>query len=202
MPRTTSSHTKRWAKRQRDFRKEYQARIARGLAVGKSRSAARGHARVADLPKPPPTPINRDDPREKALKLMRHGSSQRQAAREAGISVEQLRRYQLLNTASQRQGRKWVIFDLRPQSFWIAANGQMKSVTIANEEGSLVGHYWSAINAFLASNDAGHLEPYTGQGVRDVNGKFWPFEVRPNVLRKLDSVGELHFLEIYADVAS
>ena len=30
---------------------------------------------------------------------------------------------------------------------------------------------------------------------------FTPYETRPNVLRKLDSVGELSFIEIYADVA-
>ena len=192
----------RGRKRRRDFRREYQARISKGLASGKSRSAARGHARAVDLPKPPPAPIDRDDPRERALRMMRHGSSQRAAAKAVGISVEQLRRYQLLNTTSQRQGGKWVIFDLRPQSFWIATNGQIKAVTIANEEGSLVGHYWSAVNSFLASNDPAHLDPYVGQGVRDVNGKFWPFEVRPNTLRKLDSIGELHFLEIYADVAT
>ena len=200
MARSTSNRTKRRTFRRRNYRAEYQRRVAKGLATGKSLAAARGHARAADLPKPPATPIDRSDPRERALKLMRHGATQKQAAKEVGISVEQLRRHQLINTTSRRQGRKWVIFDLRPQSFWIATGGQMTAGALATDDGSLVGHYWSAVNAFLASNDRAHLEPYAGQGVRDVNGKFWPFEVGPNALRKLDSIGELHFLEIYADV--
>ena len=37
-------------KRKRNYAKEYLIRIARGLAGGKSRSQARGHARAADLP--------------------------------------------------------------------------------------------------------------------------------------------------------
>jgi hypothetical protein len=37
-------------KRIRDYAKEYLIRIARGLAGGKSRSQARGHARAVDLP--------------------------------------------------------------------------------------------------------------------------------------------------------
>jgi hypothetical protein len=187
--------------RKRDFRSEYRARIAKGLAAGKTRSVARGHARAADLAKSESAPIDRNDPRELALRLMRRGVSQKAAAKEAGVSVERLRRYQLLNTSSARHGRHWVIFDLRPQSFWMVSNGQMKAVTLPNEEGSRIGHYWNAVNEFLASNDPIYLDPYAGEGVIDVSGRYWPFEVRPNVLRKLDSIGELHFLEIYSDVA-
>ena len=146
-------------------------------------------------------PIVRGDPRERALKLMRKGLSQASAARAAGVSVEQLRRFRLLNTTSQRRGGLWEIFDSRPQSFWIASDGKMRSVTLPNDEGGEVGRYWIAINEFLASNDADHLEPYIGRGIYDLNGRYWLFETRPNVLRKLDSVGELHFIEIYADVA-
>jgi hypothetical protein len=201
MSATKTNPIKRQVQRRRNFRAEYQARLAKGLAAGKSRSAARGHARAADLPKPLPAPIDRNDPREQALKLMRRGATQKAAATETKISVEQLRRYQHLHTSSRRVGRKWDIFDLRPQSFWIATNGRMKAVTLANDEGSLIGHYWNAVNEFLATNKRAFLEPYEGLGVRDINGKFWPFEVRPNVLWKLDGIGELHFLEIYANVA-
>lgn len=201
MSRPTSKHSKRKTFRQRNYRLEYQTRKAKGLAAGKSVSAARGHPRATDLPKPQPGPIDRDSPLERALKAMRKGASQAKAAKSAGVSVEKLRRHRLLHTTSQRRGREWILFDLRPQLFWIASGGRMKSVTLPNEEGSAVGHYWSAVNEFLATNDASHLEPYIGQGVRDIQGRFWPFEVGPNTLRKLDSIGELHFLEIYADVA-
>ena len=185
----------------RNYKVEYRRRLERGTAAGKSRSAARGHPRAADLPRAEPRIIDRNDPRERALKLMKRGASQARAAKAAGVSEEQLRRYRLLNTTSQKQGRQWVIFDSRPQAFWIASNGKMRSVTFANDEGSTVGHYWSAVNEFLASNDAEHLAPYIGEGVYDVRDRLWIFETRPNVLRKLDAVGELNFIEIYADVA-
>ena len=201
MAQTKSTNTKRRTFRQRDYRAEYQRRIARAQAAGKSLSAARGHPRAADLPKPAPAPINRTDPRERALKMMRHGASQAEAAKASGVSVEQLRRYRLLNTTSERRGGQWIIFDTRPQLFWIASEGRMRSVTLAFDEGGGVGRFWNAVNEFLATNDPDHLEPYIGEGVYDVRDKLWIFETRPNVLRKLDSVGELHFIEIYADVA-
>ena len=48
---------KRRTFRKRDFKLEYQKRVERGLSAGKSRSAARGHARAIDLPKPSPRRI-------------------------------------------------------------------------------------------------------------------------------------------------
>jgi hypothetical protein len=189
-------------RRQRSFKEEYRRRIERGLAAGKSRSAARGHPRAADLPKPPSGPIDRDDPRERALKLMRKGSSQAEAARATGVSVEQLRRYRLQHTTSELRHGRWAIFDSRPQQFRILSDGAIRVVILDNDEGSQVGHYWNAVNAFLASNDADHLAPYIGEGVYDQSGRLWILETRPNVLRRLDSVGELDFLEIYADVAA
>ena len=188
-------------RKNRNYKAEYRRRIAKALAAGKSRSAARGHPRAADLPRPTPSPIDRKDPRERALKLMGHGASQAKAARATGISAEELSRYRQLYTTSLRRGREWVIFDTRPQGFQIASDGRQRTVVLANDEGSRVGGYWHAVNEFLATNDADRLDPYIGEGVYDVNDKLWIFETRPNVLRKLDSIGELHFTEIYADVA-
>ena len=36
-----------------------------------------------------------------------------------------------------------------------------------------------------------------GLRLRGFQSQFWPFETRPNVLRKLDSAGELSFVEFY-----
>src|SRR5262249_18016923 len=152
----------------------------RGLAAGKSRSAARGHARAADLPKPRPSPIDLKSPVEKALSRMRRGESQRSAAKAEGIGVERLRAYQKLNTISKRQGRKWVISDLRPQGFWLATRGQFKPVTLPRDEGTVVSNYWQAVDKFLQSNNVQHLRPFEGKGVRDVQGRFHPFETAPN----------------------
>ncbi len=131
---------------------------------------------------------------------MRRGESQTSAAQSAGVSIEKLRRYRLLHTTSQRSGQKWVIFDSRPQAFWVITDGKFMAVTLPNDEGSSVSAYWRAVDKFLNTNDADHVERFEGEGVYDVQGRFHRFETRPNVLRKLDSIGELNFIEIYADV--
>ena len=93
-------------KRIRDYAKEYLIRIARGLAGGKSRSQARGHARAIDLPSSTSSqPFKRSEPLEDALKLMKKGVSQKEAAKRAGVSAETLRRFQKANTTSQRKGQ-------------------------------------------------------------------------------------------------
>jgi DNA invertase Pin-like site-specific DNA recombinase len=96
------------------YAKEYLIRIARGLAGGKSRAQARGHARTVDLPSnASPQPFKRSEPLEGALKLMKQGVSQRNAAKQAGVSPETLRRFQKANTTSQREGHRWIIVDIR-----------------------------------------------------------------------------------------
>lgn len=185
---------------QRDYRAEYQRRISRGLAMGKSRSAARGHPRAADLPKPEFDSIDRSSALERALNHMRRGLSQSAAAKLSGVSVEALRRHRLLHTQSLRHGRQWVIFDLRPQAFWLASQGKIVAVTLANDDGSQISAYWRAVNRFLETNDDEHLFPFEGDGIYDLKGQYHPYETRPNVLRRMEAVDDLNFIEIYADV--
>ncbi|WP_210484644.1 hypothetical protein [Microvirga antarctica] len=185
------------SKRIRDFKKEYQARIARGLAKGKSRAQSRGHARANDLPSGTAGTIDAESPLEKALKLMKQGMSQKQAAKAVGVSAEKLRRYQKQNTTSVRQGRRWVISDSRPVSMVMATRGKLKTVTLPRDAGGDIGRHWVAINKFLETNDPSHLKPFVGRGLRDNQSLLHPFETRPNILRKLDSVGELSFVDIY-----
>jgi len=184
-------------KRIRDFKQEYLARIARGLASGKSRSQARGHARAGDLPHASPLPFEKENWLEKAQKLMKQGATQKEAAKAAGVSAETLRRFQKQNTTSRREGRRWVIVDERPVTVVMATGGKLHDVTVTHDAASDIGRHWVAINKFLESNDPSHLEPFVGLGLRDTRKRFWPFETRPNILRKLDSAGELSFVELY-----
>jgi hypothetical protein len=185
------------SKRIRDFKQEYLARIARGLASGKTRSQARGHARAGDLPHASPLPFEKENRLEKALKLMKQGTTQKEAAKAAGVSAETLRRFQKQNTTSRREGRRWVIVDERPVTVVMATRGKLHDVTVTHDAASDIGRHWVAINKFLETNDPSHLEPFVGLGLRDTHKRFWPFETRPNVLRKLDSAGELSFVELY-----
>src|SRR5271168_959894 len=185
-------------KRKRNCPEEYLIRIARGLAGGKSRSEARGHARAADLPSDAGLqPFKRSDPLEDALKLMKKGVSQKEAAKQAGVSAETLRRFQKANTTSHRKGRRWLISDTRPVSVVMATASKMRSVTVSHDASSDISRHWIAINLFLETNDPSHLAAFVGKGLRDSKGVFHPFETRPNILHKLDSVGELSFVDIY-----
>lgn len=186
--------------RNRNYKLEYERRITAGLSKGQSRSAARGHPRATDLTIPEPGPIDRDSPLEDALAHMRRGLSQSAAAKRSGVSVEALRRHRLMHTQSQRYGSTWVIFDLRPQPFWLATKGKLVSVTLANNEGTQVSAYWRAVDRFLADNDPEHLFRFEGDGVYDENGQYHPYETRPNVLRRMEAIDDLNFIEIYADV--
>jgi hypothetical protein len=188
--------------RKRNYATEYLIRIARGLAGGKSRSQARGHARAVDLSgTTAPQPFKRSEPLEDALKLMKQGVSQKKAAKQAGVSAETLRRFQKGNTTSRREGRRWVIADTRPVSVVMATRGKMRGVTVSHDASSDISRHWMAINHFLETNSPTHLAAFVGKGLRDSKGVFHPFETRPNVLRKLDSAGELSFIDIYRQTA-
>ena len=200
MSRTPSNTTNPKPKSARDYAAEYRRRIDKALAAGKSRSAGRGHPTIADIPAVP-APYDRDSALEKALTRIKHGETQKSAAKAEGISVEKLRTHQKLNTTSVRQGRRWIISDRRPISMWLGTRGTIKAIIVPADEGSAISSYWSHVNKFLDTNKLEHLAPFVGKGARDIEGRLHPFEVRPNVLRKLDSAGELDFLEIYADVA-
>src|ERR1700730_4560237 len=146
------------SKRIRDFKQEYLARIARGVASGKCRSQARGHARASDLPRREmPFPFEKESALEKALKMMRQGATQKQAARMVGVSAETLRRFQKQNTTSRRKGRRWVIVDERPVTVLMATRGKLRDVTVPHDAASDIGRHWVAINRFLESNDPSHL---------------------------------------------
>ena len=83
----------------------------------------------------------------------------------------------------------------------MATRGKMRTVTVSHDAASDISRHWIAINLFLETNDPSHLAAFVGKGLRDSKGVFHPFETRPNVLRKLDSVGELSFVDIYRQTA-
>jgi hypothetical protein len=171
------------SKRKRNYATEYLIRIARRLAGGKSNAS--------------PQPFKRSEPLEDALKLMKKGVSQKEAAKQSGASAETLRRFQKANTTSEREGRRCAILDTRPVSVVMATRGKMRPVTVSHDASSNISRHWIAINLFRETNDASHLAAFVGKGLRDSSDAFHPFETRPNILRKLDSVGELSFVDIY-----
>jgi hypothetical protein len=163
------------SKKKRNYAKEYLIRIARGLAGGKSRSQARGHSRAADLPSyVTPQPFKRSEPLEGALKLMKKGVSQKEAAKQAGVSAETLRRFQKANTASLREGHRWLIVDTRPVSVVMATRGKMRTVTVSHDASSDISRHWIAVT-WSGHSESRCVEERPSMGICGVAGQdSWP----------------------------
>jgi hypothetical protein len=184
-------------KRKRNYKLEYHRRKARGKRLGLSTSAARGHARVGERPKPAGISTNPRGPEETGLKMMKHGASLKAAAGANHISQERLRRYVRENAETSRKGKVWKITDRRRFHLPIYSRGQTVEVWLSDDGATKAGEYLSAISRFLPTGDASHLKPFVGDGVRDVSGTFHPFETGGNTLYRLDTKGELSVPEIY-----
>lgn len=183
--------------RKRDYKAEYQRRIANAAKRGLSRSQARGHARAGE--KPIRTKRVKSDERlEAALKLLRQTNNQGRAAKEVGVSAERFRRFLRSNALAKRQGRKWVLTDNRNRRMTVITDGEAVELTLRDfEQASLNGRHLSAVGAFLRTNDIDQLRPFEGQSVIDAAGQAHPLEVDPNALYRLAHAGSEVFHEVY-----
>jgi hypothetical protein len=152
--------------RQRDYQAEYARRIARGTALGLSRSQARGHPKgneapasiAASAPKPNP---KADPALEAAILAMNRGESLTQAARDARISPERLRRNLVSQSLATKKGGSWIIADNRPRRVPMIERARTKPVYVPGfDEASRVGKYHNAIGQFLRSQDLSALDAF------------------------------------------
>jgi hypothetical protein len=184
--------------RRRDYRAEYQRRIALAESRSQSRAVGRGHARAGERPKPAgPRLINPSLPEERAVKLIKEGKSLRAAAKTVGVTDERVRRHLKENTDATRNGRTWLVIDGRPRQFPIYSGGRLASPWLSPDEASRAAKFMAAVTVFLPSGDDGLLEPFVSMGVTDIRGRRFNFETDPNTLFELDAAGELNFPEIY-----
>lgn len=191
-------------KPKRDYGAEYRRRMALGKANGLSRSQARGHARPGEIRRKTLTIADPSDPRERALERVKAGMTRKAAAKSEGVSLKTLRRYLKENTTVKRKGGKLIITDRRPVMVLILSldNPNPYWVPVHKKAASKIGHHWNAIDKFIKTNKVSHLKPYKDRGVFDANRKYHPWETRPNILRKLESIGELSFINMYRDKAN
>jgi hypothetical protein len=183
--------------RQRNYRAEYERRIANAAKRGLSRSQARGHARAGEMPVRA-KPVQSDDRLEHALKLLRQTGNQSRAAKEAGVSAERFRRFLRSNALAERQGRQWQITDNRSRRMTVITEGDAIALTLRDfEQSSLNGKHQAAVGMFLRTNDADLLSPFKGQSVIDAAGKAHPLETDPNTLFRLAAAGGEVFHAIY-----
>jgi hypothetical protein len=190
------------AKPHRDYRAEYTRRVALAEARGESRSKGRGHARAGERPKPSqPRLISPVQGEERAVKLIKHGSTVRAAAKAVGVSEERVRRYLKENTNAKREGRQWIIRDERARQFPLYSEGRLISPRLAPTETSKAARFMHAVKAFLPSGNEEILAPFVGDGVNDLKGRRLAFETDPNRLYELDAADEPNFPELYKIVS-
>jgi hypothetical protein len=187
-------------KRKRDHKKEYARRMVRGAQQRLSRSAARGHPRAGERRQK--TTERSFDPHsreELALKMMRREkASLREAAARYRIGQERLRAYLKENTEASRAGGRWIIIDRRVRErFPVYSNGAIVTPLMSYEQTSEAGRYMQSVKQFLRTGDTRLLAPFTGKGARDVNARFYPFELDENTLYELDHRDEAVIPEQY-----
>ena len=197
MPKTRHSR-----QRPRNYKAEYERRIAKGLASGKSLSQARGHARAGERIVATTTKLVKPSlPEEQALRSIKAGSTLKAAAQETGVPPERLRRYIKENTAAHWTGRRWRIEDIRPRQMPLYSRGKLVSPWLPLEEARRAGEYMARVRPYLQTGSDALIAPYRSQSVRDVKGRVYPFETDEDTLFELDNMGELNFPEYYKIVA-
>jgi hypothetical protein len=118
--------------------------------------------------------------------MMRRGSSLRDASNQYRMSQERLRAYIKETTGATRENGRWKIIDHRSRQFPFYSNGAVVTPWMSLEQTSEAGRYMQAVKQFLRTGEATFLKPYAAKGVRDVNGRFYPFELDENTLYELD----------------
>ncbi len=188
-------------KRPRDYKAEYQRRLERGRGKGLSRSQSRGHPKAKEKNIRKPRPIN-DAAFQISLKALRSGKTLAEAAREIRVSPDRLRNQAQARGAIKQRGRKWIVRNELPRRMLIYSHGEAFSVTLDKfSHASKTGRYMSAVNKFLRTNDAAHLNQFLKKSVTDSSGKKYVFETDPNALYRLSASGGESFQDVYRIVA-
>lgn len=184
--------------RKRDYKAEYERRIASAAKRGLSRSQGRGHARIGEAAIRFPATQRDRDRFEAALKLYRQSGNQAAAAKALNLAPERLRRFLRENVEVEGRGHSLKITDNRHREMKVISKGAItKRILRDFDQSSLNGEHLNAVKAFLSTNDIDLLAPFAGRAVIDARGEAHPLETNPNVLHRLAHAGDEAFHEIY-----
>lgn len=190
--------------RKRDYKREYDRRMARAEELGLSRSQARGHPRAGEaslsklktsgqLKEAPSTTLERF---LRAARRVVSGESLTRAARAEHISPETIRR---INAERQVFGKRY-----DQQGKFIGwAGGEYPRFPVFTEEGrvhdevpfdektaSLMGQYWNAVDDALRGDDT-KLRSFRGVTVYDLLGTRYRLQADANAVRVMfDSMSD------------
>ena len=133
-----------------------------------------------------------------ALRILGTEKSVSVAARKAGIDPRKLRSVAIKNKILIRRGKRWIIQRDVPRRLLIYSGGKEHVITASKfRTASLIGRYMAAVRWFVQTNGLHHLEPFVGKSVKDISGKRFPLETRPNVLHRLANSGGDTFEQVY-----
>ena len=187
-------------KRNRIYADEYRRRIERALARGLSRSQARGHRKPSEarVTKNRAQKALEDHRLQMGLRFFRKEKNFAKAAKQAGLSTERLRTEAVEKGIVEKHGRCWVIKQNLPRRVLIYRGGREHIIVVGNfKAASLVGKHMSAVGSFVRTADISHQRPFIGKTVKDIDGKSYVLETRPNVLYRLSHAGGSSFQQIY-----
>lgn len=183
--------------RKRDYKAEYQRRIAKGDKQGLSRSQSRGHARAGEKPVRA-KPVQSDDRLEAALKLLRQNGDRTASAKSLGIAPERFRRFLRENVLIEGRGRSLKITDNRHRYMTVISRGEAQELRLRDyDQASLNGQHLSAVREYIRTNIRELLLPFNDHAVIDSKGKAHPLETDPNELHRIAAQGDEVFHEIY-----
>lgn len=181
----------------RDYKAEYQRRIANAEKRGLSRSQARGHAKAGEaaVGKKAAKPDQRF---EDALKHFRQTGNRASSAKAFGIAPERFSRFLSEAVQVSGRGKSAKITDNRPRDMTVFTQGERRKIKLRDyDQAKLNGSHLSAVNSFVSSNDIDLLRPFEGRSVIDAHGNAHPLETDPNTLHRIFASDEPSFPEIY-----
>jgi hypothetical protein len=186
----------------RDHAREYAQRIAHGLSRGLTRSQARGHPGPGQAYASGFEPPAFDPRLEEGLRKVRDGKTVPQAARAIDEPPNRLRNYLARTGVGEKDRGRWAVGqDDRLREWTFYSGGKRVAPHLSFDESRKAGAYMGAVGQALDTNDPGPQEPFDGDGVTDVEGRFWPFETRMNVLYRLNADRDAPYEQIYRIVA-
>jgi hypothetical protein len=136
-----------------------------------------------------------------ALRLMRKGSSLRDASKAVNLSEREIKR-QLGPTLRKVNGR-WSArkHDSIQRQMTIYSKGRRLVIVTRNSRyASLIGSYLADVRHYLETGNHKYLRKYRGKFVIDANGQKHFFETNTKTVREIDErIEDREFQEIYSD---
>ncbi len=167
----------------------YRRRVEKGMARGLSRSQARGHPKVGEVPASRRGVYRSEQKLLKGIRLVDHpGYTFERAAREAGVSTERLRRYAHETGYAQKESGRWRVLERHRGTvlFPVFSEGQLKQVKLSDPgQKAKLGLYMQRVRFALETNRPGWLSEFREQYVTDDEGVRYYFETDFSVVRVL-----------------